>query len=300
MENKSNTRWNILKENISFRKLLELDGHITKESGTRISCRCPFHKDKTPSFFLNEKDNHGICFGCDWRGSVIDYEMKAREADFHDAIKNLEKRLPSLQKANAETPKTATKKSDASLAEAHKNERNEYSDRLATDEAIRKTICEKRIGAGNKWSPDTIQKLAKEGSLGWAGDALSFHYPTGTKYRQWPDRKFIWDENNVGISLWRQERISAAEHIYLTEGETDAISLLDAGAESKPGNAVVSIQGASSFDPAWAEYFRDKVVTLCFDNDEAGAAAAERVGGLLHEVAADVFVLVRRHARMVG
>ena len=105
--------------------------------------------------------------------------------------------------------------------------------------------------------------------MGWAGDALAFIYPRGSKYRRWPDKEFYWECD--GSSLWRGELLVGAKHGYLTESETDAIALLHTGIEQdEKGSAIVAVSGAGNFQSEWAKQFKGKAVTLCFDNDEAG------------------------------
>jgi DNA primase len=57
--------------------------------GRRISMRCPFHNEKTPSFCLYP-DGSYYCFGCAKGGNnAIDFVM-ALGATFPEAIKELE------------------------------------------------------------------------------------------------------------------------------------------------------------------------------------------------------------------
>ena len=45
---------------------------------------CPFHSEKTPSFYT--RNNWGFCFGCNWRGSVIDFVMQTRDLNFVQSV----------------------------------------------------------------------------------------------------------------------------------------------------------------------------------------------------------------------
>jgi hypothetical protein len=81
--------------------------------------------------------------------------------------------------------------------------------------------------------------------LGWAGDALAFIYPSGTKYRRWPFKDFFWECD--GASLWRDHALAAALHVFLTESETDAIALIETDVEKIHGDAVIAVPGATSF-----------------------------------------------------
>lgn len=127
-------------------------------------------------------------------------------------------------------------------------------------------------------------QLAQEGSLGWYHGALAFIYSTGLKLRDWPHHRFEWEFGHQ--SLWRIHKLNDASHVYLTEGETDAISMVDAGFENTPGVAVLCMPGASAFQKEWAPLFTGKTVTLCFDNDPSGKTATDKVAALLEPYAA--------------
>ena len=50
---------------------------------------CPFHKEKTPSFTVNEEKGFYHCFGCGEHGSVIDFVMKTEGLTFPEAVERL-------------------------------------------------------------------------------------------------------------------------------------------------------------------------------------------------------------------
>ena len=72
-----------------------------------------------------------------------------------------------------------------------------------------------------------------------------------------------------------------AQTVYVTEGETDAIALIDAGIETDPGTIAVAIPSASTFNEEWVQLFRSKDVVLAFDADDAGQGATLKVSKLL-------------------
>ena len=56
-----------------------------KKSGSRHVGLCPFHNEKTPSFYVQPGKGF-YCFGCDAKGSnTIDFVMKYEKKDFPDA-----------------------------------------------------------------------------------------------------------------------------------------------------------------------------------------------------------------------
>lgn len=46
---------------------------------------CPFHGEKTPSFFVYPKDQHYHCFGCGAHGDAIDFVMHSHRLSFREA-----------------------------------------------------------------------------------------------------------------------------------------------------------------------------------------------------------------------
>lgn len=50
---------------------------------------CPFHKEKTPSFTVNEDKGFYHCFGCGAHGSVIDFVMNTEGMSFPEAVERL-------------------------------------------------------------------------------------------------------------------------------------------------------------------------------------------------------------------
>ena len=50
---------------------------------------CPFHKEKTPSFTVNEEKGFYHCFGCGKHGSVIDFVMETEGLSFPEAVERL-------------------------------------------------------------------------------------------------------------------------------------------------------------------------------------------------------------------
>lgn len=59
---------------------------LTGQRNFRRNIRCPFHKDKAPSFKIYSNTNSFVCFGCSARGSPIDFVMQHKNYDFKEAI----------------------------------------------------------------------------------------------------------------------------------------------------------------------------------------------------------------------
>ena len=57
--------------------------------GREHSGLCPFHKEKTPSFTVNEEKGFYHCFGCGEHGSVFDFVMQTEGLSFPEAVEKL-------------------------------------------------------------------------------------------------------------------------------------------------------------------------------------------------------------------
>jgi DNA primase len=64
-----------------------------KHKGINYQSCCPFHEEKTPSFFVNRERGTWHCFGsCDTGGNVISFIQKIKGFTFPDAVKWLAKK----------------------------------------------------------------------------------------------------------------------------------------------------------------------------------------------------------------
>ena len=76
------------KENIDLISVIESEGVGLKPSGHRHVGLCPFHAEKTPSFYVFP-DGHYHCFGCHAHGDTISFIQKLHGLTFPEALKYL-------------------------------------------------------------------------------------------------------------------------------------------------------------------------------------------------------------------
>lgn len=95
------------------------------------------------------------------------------------------------------------------------------------------------------------------------------------KYRRDPRTdikpKYMYDKGGK-VTLYGWWKAHSNKNILVTEGEIDCLT---SWSQNIP--AVTSTGGALSFQEEWAELFKDKEVTLLFDNDEAGGNGMAKV-----------------------
>ncbi|WBO59598.1 DNA primase [Acidocella sp. MX-AZ03] len=86
---------------------------LSRSGRERKGC-CPFHGEKTPSFYVY--DDHFHCFGCGEHGDVISFVMKSTGASFMEAVEDL------AGQAGLEVPKQSPQ---AAQAEARRSSLSE-------------------------------------------------------------------------------------------------------------------------------------------------------------------------------
>src|SRR5438045_6103421 len=136
---------------------------------------CPFHNEKTPSFYIVEDKGFFHCFGCGAHGDAIGYLMRADNLDFIDAIERLaaEAGLQVPQSTPQERERAQRQKT---LLEALAAAAGFYENQLwaPAGARAREYLTERGL------DEETIRRFR----LGWAGDnrqalrrALSGEYP---------------------------------------------------------------------------------------------------------------------------
>jgi DNA primase len=63
-----------------------------RRAGTEFRAICPFHQEKTPSFFVNPSKQSYYCHGCGAGGAVFQFLMQYENVDFPEAVRRLASR----------------------------------------------------------------------------------------------------------------------------------------------------------------------------------------------------------------
>jgi DNA primase len=134
--------------------------------GREYAGLCPFHHEKTPSFYVVEDKSFFHCFGCGAHGDVIGFTMRADNLDFIEAIERLaaeaglavpqstpqERERAQRQRTLLEATEAAAAFYEASLwGPAGSRARDYLTGRGLDQETIRRF----RLG----WAPDDRQAL---------------------------------------------------------------------------------------------------------------------------------------------
>ena len=78
------------------------------KSGRNWKGCCPFHGEKSPSFYVY--DDHFHCFGCGAHGDCISFQMQSSGASFPEAVESLP-RKPGSKSRKPPLPRPAPSRS---------------------------------------------------------------------------------------------------------------------------------------------------------------------------------------------
>jgi len=150
--------------------LAELVGRRTRliRKGREYAGLCPFHNEKTPSFYVVEDKGFFHCFGCGAHGDVVGFVMRSENLDFIEAIERLageaglavpqqtpqERERAQRQKTQLEALAAAASFYETQLWSAAGRRARDYLTARGLDE---ETIRRFRLG----WAPEDRQALRR-------------------------------------------------------------------------------------------------------------------------------------------
>ena len=149
-----------------LRSRISLSGLIARRvklvhRGREFAGLCPFHHEKTPSFYVVEDKSFFHCFGCGAHGDVIGFAMRADNLDFIEAVEKLagEAGLAVPQATPQERERAQQQKT---LLEATEAAAAFYEEGLWAPGGVRA----REYLQGRGLDPETIRRFR----LGWAPD----------------------------------------------------------------------------------------------------------------------------------
>ena len=131
-----------------------------KKSGRSFKGRCPFHEEKSASFYVTPEMKRFKCFGCQAGGDAIAFTQRYLGKSFVDAVRDLAQQA-GVDLSGAEDPSAKERqqlREVTALAQAH-------FQRLLWDEA------EGRLGREALAARGVSEETARAFGLGWAPEA---------------------------------------------------------------------------------------------------------------------------------
>jgi DNA primase len=145
-----------------------------KKAGREFKACCPFHGEKTPSFWVSPDKQFYHCFGCGAHGTVLRFLMDHDRMAFPEAVEELAQLLGLEVPHEAGTAAANTKRADEPLYELMGRVAGFFAECLAGDEharayverrgLVRETVEHFGIGyAPNSWNEVLRRFGANEG-----------------------------------------------------------------------------------------------------------------------------------------
>lgn len=286
-----------------------------KKRGGRFISLCPFHREKTPSFFINDQRNNYKCFGCGAGGSVFRFIMEMDRISFPEAVRKLGAKA-GIEVSEEETEVDRERKS---LLSVIYNSNKQFHSVLLSKEGLsaravlkergfNKEICEawdigfapKNYHLSGNTNHHTLSGLTYENGtlrftnritfgirdesgtlVGFSGRATDNH---PAKYLNSPESQ-AFHKGKLLYGLDKAKRsIIDSEEMVIVEGQIDTIKCHLAGitnAVAPLGTAFTESQGAI------VRRLCSKAV-LIFDSDSAGREAARKAFAILAPLGIDV------------
>lgn len=282
-------------------------------SGRNWKGNCPFHQDRSPSFFVFE-DGRFYCYGCLAHGDIFEWVKRTENVDFPRALEMLAARAGVTLTGKASRSATNSQELREVLETALKFFRARFQESEAAREYAsqrgldRETILSWEIGFAPPGDEELVSYLKRSGlSLKTGGEASVLSGTEAEGYRDFFRGRIIFPIRNERGSLvgFGGRLIASGEPKYLNSRDTEGLfsksstlfGLHKAKGTLANGEPAVICEGyldviachragihtalaplGTSLTETHARMLNKQCasVTLLFDGDTAGQAAARR------------------------
>jgi DNA primase len=153
---------NFIDELIARADIVEIIGARVqlKKAGREYKACCPFHSEKTPSFWVSPDKQFYHCFGCGKHGTALGFLMDHDHLAFPEAVEELAARL-GLEVPQEAGVDTSARRADEPLYELMTRVAAYYASALAGSERARTYLAQRGL------SDETIERFG----LGYAANS---------------------------------------------------------------------------------------------------------------------------------
>lgn len=236
-----------------------------------LKMRCPSHEDADPSCTFNTRKNLWNCKACGARGDVVSFIAFAMKVERNTVLVDLGERY-DLEEVKMLDP-TNSEKYHSKIFESGPLLK-ELRNRAITDEMIQ--IARLGFDKGRITIPvyDDRDRLVN----------LKRYMPGA------PTAKKMTQSRGFGKNRIYRPKDLRFDRVWLCGGELKALcagtilNKVDVGAVCPTG-------GEGSWNKKWGAKFKDKIVYVCMDVDNAGRQAALKYASYLLPVAKEVYII---------
>ncbi|MCK4353427.1 DNA primase [candidate division WOR-3 bacterium] len=300
-------------------------GYISlKKAGKNFKALCPFHSERTPSFFVSPEKGLYHCFGCGKSGNIITFIMEYSKLSFLEAVQFLGERvgiqikfekpknehLYKINKFVAElfhsillAPEGLPARRWIEHRGIQKETVNEFMLGYAPSESIVYRSAKSKgikledletLGLVTKLENGRYRDSFRRKIIFPIRDRWDKVIGFGTRVLDQSEPKYINSPESPvfkkGKSLYGlyEAKNQLREKTILVEGYTDVLTLHQYGIK----NVVASLGTSLTEEQARLLKLHTQKVILIYDGDIAGQNAAERAINILLEAGLDISILV--------
>ncbi|GHT88997.1 DNA primase [Alphaproteobacteria bacterium] len=303
-----------IKEKVLLSAVVVRDVQLRKK-GKEFIGNCPFHNEKTGSFFVNDEKGSFYCFGCGATGDLFSYVMKKDCLSFNQAVEKLAEmagiKLPEKHRISHETERNQLILQKA--IEFFQN--NLRTNKVAKEYCVKRNITNEVIDKFSiGYAPNNNELLTYIRNCGFSNNELTasglFVKNDFGTYQRFKNRIMfpVFDRNNQPIAFGGRAMQKDATPKYLNSSESEvfqkketlyayniayknvnqnepfiiAEGYIDVIILHKHGfNTAIASMGTAFSEEHLEKIWRccDKPI-VCFDGDSSGYAAMVRVASL--------------------
>lgn len=127
-----------IKENLSIVDVVSTYVRLEK-SGAQFRARCPFHNERTPSFYVSPERKNFHCFGCQAHGDIFTFVEKIENIPFYEALKIL------ADRAGVSLKDSQTNKEESRLIALLKDATEHYEKNLHASPEAKQYLLERGL-----------------------------------------------------------------------------------------------------------------------------------------------------------
>jgi len=290
-----------------------------KLRGTKGMALCPFHGEKTASMSFTDVENLFHCFGCKMGGDIYKYVQEIHNLEFQDAVELVAEKygfkLAYTENSQTDDFKNFQKKinlideyfKEMMDSEKSKKAKEYLTSRKFNEQDLKRydiSFIDSNVGDFQKFcdknriSNFDLKKLGFISSndnflfrnrimfpiLNFRSETIAYGARAledfGPKYLNSSDSVLYKKNRNLYFTKEFISSVKKKGYVILVEGYFDVLSLNQLGYSNSasPSGTALTIQQLEAISR-----YTNKIL-LCFDNDEAGLKATERVLEIKNQV----------------
>lgn len=261
---------------------------LTKD-GREFKACCPFHRENTPSFTVNDDKGFYHCFGCGAHGDAIDFIQEYDGVSWADAVNNLQGGMDIS--GNIPIKKETVKHDPYENIEPMPTPEGE-----AIEKGVSVVITNPKRDTVRSYKPEAVYPYrTKSGDL--IGYVIRMELFDGKKITPqilWAKDKKTGKEGWYYHSLpelrtpYRLEKMSDTKTIVIAEGEKCADAL---GNITNRVDSLAWCGGTNATDKTDWSFVIGRSVVLWSDSDEVGKACMEKIAEKIEPIAKAVKII---------